>query len=398
MAIPLEPPKIVLDDYNTLIENALSRLEYETNGAFTDRSRAGSVWPFVSMLAYAGAELLYAANKAAPLTAYSFINKVAQITRGQGTKARCSLQFSLEDTLERVGDYTIPAGFQVFGNWNGRSYRFYTDDNLVLTTEESVGIVTATAEDVGEEYNNIPPGVIINWSQLLAGLEEVRNIDTTLGGSGLESEDAFVLRLQRSIRNKNLISALDYEEAVIDILGEGARGLAIGRLSGDTLNQDERGSVHLFVLDAQGVEANAAQLSSLQISLNALLPVGTKLYISPMDTYDINVEVWVKLLPSDDYSIVAKDLDSAFRQFLNPKTYTIGKGVIHQALMGKLSAVQGVEYVETLSINGAYSSFNAPYKWSVPNPINFTLNMTLSDGTQIDPLNYTPETYVYEVY
>ena len=397
MSIPLEPPKIVQDDYNDIIEQALDRLELETDGAFSDRSRASSVYPFLAMLAYAGSELLFAANKAAPLTAYSFINKVAQITRGQGTKARCTLQFFLEDDFVRVGEYTIPAGFQVFGNWNGRSYRFYTDENLVLPIDESVGTVSATSEDVGEDYNNIPPGVIIYWSQLLAGLGEVRNIDTTLGGSGLESEDAFVLRLQRSIRNKNLISALDYEEAVIDVLGEGSRAKAIGRLSGDTLNKDERGSVHIFVLDAQGVPVNSAQLNALQAALNPLLPVGTKLYISPMDTYDINVEVWVRLLPNADGNTVTKDLDTTFREYLSPKTYTIGKGLIHQALMGKLSGVTDVDYVEALSINGNYTSVNSPNDWSVPNPLNFTVNVTLADGSQLPGLNYTPESYVFEV-
>lgn len=117
------------------------------------------------------------------------------IQRFTPTSATTTLRFGV---TEPVGsNIIIPAGIRVTGDF---THYFVTDSTAVLYAGSLYVDVTATAENGGEEYNDMAPGSIdkiVDVSEIPL-IDYVANIDATGGGGDEEGDEPYRERIREA--------------------------------------------------------------------------------------------------------------------------------------------------------------------------------------------------------
>lgn len=123
------------------------------------------------------------------------LGEIRDVTRHNPTPATTTLRFGVTEPWE--WNIIIPAGLRVTGDY---VHYFLTDSTVVLIAGELTVEVTATAENGGAEYNDIPPGgigKIVDVSEVPL-IDYVTNIDATAGGGDEEGDEPFRERIREA--------------------------------------------------------------------------------------------------------------------------------------------------------------------------------------------------------
>lgn len=356
-AEPLPLPILDPRNEDALVEQALIHTYNASGGKLNDFSSSSVARSLLEGQAFAGAELLFYLNRL-PLAIVLQYLRITGVERRLGTKAQVTLTFTLRAVL--AAPYTIPQGFQVLG---GR-YSYFTDSILVIPEGAISGQVTATAAEVGTRYN-LPAYEIDAFTQPLAFLSAVTNEEAASGGTDEEPLDEAIARGLAEIRRRNLVTASDYEEEAVSILGEGSVAKAIGLLAGDKVSY-QLGAVHLFALNASGEVPNNAQLTTLQQEMNDRIQIGTQLYVSAIDLVLIDVEVVAQLVDGEDPNSVAEELWAALREYLAPTAFQPGESLLLNEVEFALRLTGRVEYIQAVTLNDQATNLPMPHPYSLP--------------------------------
>lgn len=130
--------------------------------------------------------------RGATLDALGENRKVERLTP---TPATTTLSFGVDEPV--ASNIIIPAGLRVTGDF---THYFLTDSTVVLHAGALSVEVTATAEQGGEEYNDIAPGVInkiVDVSEVPL-IDFVSNTEPTDGGAGEESDESYRERIREA--------------------------------------------------------------------------------------------------------------------------------------------------------------------------------------------------------
>lgn len=117
------------------------------------------------------------------------------VTRLTPTIATTTLRFGVSEPV--ASNIIIPAGLRVTGDFE---HYFLTDDTVVLYAGSLSVDVTATAENGGEEYNDMAPGIltkIVDVSDVPL-IDYVTNVEVTAGGGDEEGDEAFRERIREA--------------------------------------------------------------------------------------------------------------------------------------------------------------------------------------------------------
>lgn len=117
------------------------------------------------------------------------------VFRMSPTLATTTLRFGVNEPV--ASNIIIPAGLRVTNDF---MHYFVTDATVVLAAGALQVEVTATAENGGEEYNDIAPGSIdkiVDVSEV-SMIDYVANIDETAGGGDEEGDEAFRERIREA--------------------------------------------------------------------------------------------------------------------------------------------------------------------------------------------------------
>lgn len=117
------------------------------------------------------------------------------VKRLDPTYATTTLRFGVSEPV--ASNIIIPEGLRVTGDF---VHYFLTDSTVVLYAGATSVEVTATAENGGAEYNDLPPGdlaTIVDVSEVPL-LDYVINTEVTEGGGDAESDDAFRERIREA--------------------------------------------------------------------------------------------------------------------------------------------------------------------------------------------------------
>ena len=117
------------------------------------------------------------------------------VTRLAPTSATVTLRFGVSEPV--ASNIIIPAGLRVTGDF---THYFLTDATVVLYAGADYVEVTATAENGGEEYNDIAPGAvnkIVDVSEVPL-IDYVTNLDATEGGGEEEGDEAYRERIREA--------------------------------------------------------------------------------------------------------------------------------------------------------------------------------------------------------
>ena len=108
-------------------------------------------------------------------------------------KAATTFKFTLE--VSRDVDTIIPFGTRCTPD--GVIY-FSTISDLIISAKSTEGIVNAEANEVGSKYNNFTQGQIKTLVDPIPFVKSVINIDTSSGGSDIESDEAYRDRIRQA--------------------------------------------------------------------------------------------------------------------------------------------------------------------------------------------------------
>lgn len=117
------------------------------------------------------------------------------VERINPTCATITLRFGISEAIK--SNIVIPAGLRVTGDF---SRYFLVDSTVVLYAGKTSVDVTATAENGGEDYNDIAPGeitTIVDVSDVPL-LDSVSNITASSGGGDIEDDDTYRERIRES--------------------------------------------------------------------------------------------------------------------------------------------------------------------------------------------------------
>jgi hypothetical protein len=371
----LVAPQLVLDNYEQLIIDALIHQNIVSNGEITDIDPAGFMRPFVGTMAFAGSELLYTANQSAIAAAKSFLANVVGTPENVGSKATVTLQFGLTTSL--ATDFIVPDNFQV-SDFSG-TLRFYTNGNLVIPSGATVGQITATAEAIGTVYN-LSLGVISNISIPLTYLDYVTNITPSTGGNEPEIVEDLIERAAQIIRIRNPVSAIDFEQLSMSIMGTGSRCKAVGLLGINKITTDKQpGVVHLFLLDSGGNPATPAFISNVGNTLSPRIMLGTRLLISPMEIFDISISMIANNTGVFTPQILADRCWDALQNYFDYKQITIGEPVLLEEVKYAVRDIGGIT-ISYLDMNEDALNIPMPNAWTIPRIISLSLELVDSQG------------------
>ncbi|HYF75159.1 MAG TPA: baseplate J/gp47 family protein, partial [Candidatus Nitrosocosmicus sp.] len=121
------------------------------------------------------------------------IGERSNTTRIAATKSNVTMRYTL--STAQPGDITIPQGSRVTPD--GAKY-FATTKALVIAAGQLYGDVEAQATVAGAAYNGLIAGQISKIVDLVPFVASVVNTSTSSGGSDIESDDAYRLRIQEA--------------------------------------------------------------------------------------------------------------------------------------------------------------------------------------------------------
>lgn len=111
------------------------------------------------------------------------------LKRRPAEPASCMIKFTLSDA--RPSATYIPAGTRL----SAGSLYFYTKEYLEIPAGQLEGEVTALAEEAGTASNGLQEGDIQTLVDSIAYIGKVENTTPTTGGTDIETDDSFTLRI-----------------------------------------------------------------------------------------------------------------------------------------------------------------------------------------------------------
>jgi Baseplate J-like protein len=384
---PLEYPLIDPRNEAELVEQAIAYCYAVSNGTLNDFSSSSPLRVLIEGQAFCMAELLYYCNKILEGLVVAYLSAFG-VERRLGTAATAQITFTLSAGLQ--SPYVIPQGFIVASRSGNVS--FETTALVVFppgTIEASCPAICQQEGVIG----NIPEGLIDRILQPLAYLKSAVNLQPSSGGSEEETQEDAIERGIAQIRRRNLVSAQDYEDQVVEILGVGSVAKAIGNLSADK-SSFQRGSVHVFCLDAAGNPPNVATVSQLNESMKSRIMVGSVLWISGITQINVDVDIVAKMLPGDDSRDVAEVLWNAVKEFLAPTSFPVGRDLILNELEFAMRSTARAAYIDSIKINGYGANLLVQNEFSMPKAYSMFARLVDEDGNELFHIKGAGENYL----
>ncbi len=372
----LRAPRIFGD--RDLRPNSLDRMQVLSGGVLTDRAPHAPTVVLTDGFEFVRLEIEYTADKMADKAATRHL-QTCGIQRRLGRKAQVTLTFTLTANLSQ---FVLSKGYMVTGE---SGVEFFTDEDAIAQNTASF-TVTATAKDVGTKYN-IPAYTLNNLTQTRAFLASVTNTEPASGGLDAETDDEAKLRGYRTIRRKKgvLVSADDFEQAAIEVLGVGAVAKCVPLLTPDKLSK-KAGYIHLFCLNSDLQPLNAAQEQTLEQAIGAQVPaflgspvktLGSAISVSSIELLGLEINVIATLIPGDNPDRRAQAINAALIAFLRPGSLPLGGTIVLYSLIAVVqnAGVQDVQAINinvprfdpvtsTVSVETFYTSVALPNEWT----------------------------------
>ena len=304
--------------------------------------RQGSVVYDLTGPTAAEAELIYALMAtlldrgfADTATGSDLDRRVAEqgLTRKPAVKGMGNVVFSGTD------GYTIAAGTVVS---TALEVRFSTDVAASITGGSATVPVTAL---VGGSTGNVDIGAITTLDGVLAGITGVTNAVATSGGVDEESDLALFARYSDKVSKPATSgNANHYRQLALEVSGV-TDAKVFPLFSG-------AGTVKISIMADNGQTASTALVNAVASHIEEMRPIGATVTVNAATITTVNVAVSVKF--NEAYAIA--DVKAEITDRLSSYITGLGLGsgaVRYSAIMREISNVEGVDYCNTLKINGS---------------------------------------------
>ena len=281
---------------------------------------------------------------------------LAAVDKDFGAPATCTATLTVADGL----GYTIPTGTRFYLQLaNGTTVVFLAQSP---DTQIAPGTTSATVNLISQintaAANGVAAGARLVLADQLNMIQAIVTSSTVAGGRDPETDaewrDRGVARLQR------LSDALVVPQQFNAFIDEDVR---IGRVMTIDLWDGSVGSPHAVgadpghitsaVLDPTGLPLATADLTDLQTQAQAKAAAMLAVHVINATLDTINVVTTYQVAAGYTAATVAAAVTSTIRDYLNPLTWAAGAPVRHNELVSVIDQVAGVDYVNSVMVNGS---------------------------------------------
>lgn len=249
--------------------------------------------------------------------------------RPEGYKATCLVDM---DVLQDCPEYA--EGALRISDDSGKVF-----ENAIEFNGSSHYSIPFRAVNVGSEYNGIPQNKIVNFVSDHTGIEEVRNITMTGGGTdAITGDDEFRVWLKNEINSfAGAGTAMAYRGKAMNVDG---RIIDVQVIEQGTKGY-EKGKVKLFVLtdDTVSIPSEVVQLVYDAVSDRSFRPVGDFIECSQAVSEELNVPGTFYVLYPQKFEPVARSrtqrISDEYEAYVRSK---IGRPFVYAELISRLLA------------------------------------------------------------
>ena len=250
---------------------------------------------------------------------------------------------------------TIPAGAQI--NIDGTAFAVFADQVLAAGVLSVSGVIVV-ATQTGSAANGLA-GASVSLISALDWVSGVTVATATAGGSDEEFDDAYDDRLARELqlRAKTLVTSRDFEIIALSQPG-------VGRA---TASNNGSRAVSVTIADAFGEVVPTPTKTALIAIYATYRQVNTVVTVSDPTYTTVNVVYTVKAYPGFDPTDLTSRINAMLAGVLSPAQWgqptTFGNpgspawfnetSVRLNKIINLIGDVQGVDYVVSLTLNGA---------------------------------------------
>lgn len=305
-----------------------------------DKSEGSFINDMVSGVAYEIWKVYQSMDALIPIafvdeTSGEYIDKRAAeygIKRKPGTKAEVALSFTGTDGT------VIPKG-KIFVTSEGLQFETSED----VTIENGAASVTATAVEIGSEYN-VEVETITGQLISLSGLTSVTNLEPATGGADPETDAALVKRLYDYLQNPATSgNAAHYRQWALEVDGVGAAKV-IPLWNGP-------GTVKVLIVGNNNEPVDQSIVEQCRVHIEENRPIGATVTVVSAEGLPINVSVSVIIDSTTTLENVRDSFEEALRVYLRSiafSKYTLAYNRVAYMLLD----IPGVIDYTSLTING----------------------------------------------
>jgi hypothetical protein len=318
-----------------------------------------------------------AVETAVPPAAFrAILERLHGVLRLAGTPATTTVTLLFAD----ADPHTVDAGYEVQID----GVAFTTDTAATGTSPLAAVPVTATV--IGTVANDLP-GDVVAPGGALAFVSDITVDTPTTGGTDPEDDDDYQDRGSRELelQAKTLVTTRDYELDAIDQPGIG-RAVATANTTTRTMT--------VTVTGEDGHAAASGDKTALAASFEEFRLSNWTVAIADPTYTTINVTYTVKAYPGFDAVDLEARVDAALAAALDPAAsgrprsfadtsevttrWVIDPKIRRNKLIDAIGDVDGVDYVDTLTLSGSAGSADTDGNWNMPGTVPLPLPGTFT--------------------
>lgn len=264
-----------------------------------------------------------------------YIAGLVAVERLPASNAGCTIRFNL---VQGHGYILIPEGTRVASS-DGVSIYSLVDD---IPVPNNINVVEAKvlAEDSGQRNNGYAPGAINKILDPLAFVSTVTNIDTTGGGSDVETDE--------QLRERIKLAPSQYSTAGSRASYKFHAQSSNPLIMDVSINSHTPGTVSIVPL-TDSAETPTKVLTDVYAACSPedVRPLTDTVIVSAPVRKDYTIEINITLYEDVDANISKTIITAALKNFIETKRKTLGQDIIrsHIAQICRIDGVYDVEVV-----------------------------------------------------
>jgi uncharacterized phage protein gp47/JayE len=324
--------------------------------------------------------------------------RLYDIEREFGTAAGGTVEFAMLDDL----GYVIPSGTRIAYHVSGsEQVEFATVESLAINAGDTTGTVGVEAVEAGSHANGLGPGAV----ELLESLSAVDTVELTTqtsGGADPETLTEYLAKLVQRTRLLHItaIHASHFAVLAADTAGV-HRALALDLYDPATPDQDVDGAVTVVPVDTDGLAVAGSTKSDVEAALDERRVLNVAVHTMDPIYTPVDVAATVRRQVDVDSATLASRCEQAIRDWLAPSrwadpapdddavdpAWTLRDTVRHLEAASVLAVVDGVDFVESLTLDGGTS--DVTLSGDAPLPAPFDSNDATSVGVSASTVTIT---------
>lgn len=286
------------------------------------------------------------------------------VTRDSGTSSTATATFTLIDTL----GHTVPAGTRV--GYTDRSdplnpvlYTWDTAEDLTIAGGSSSGSVELVATAT-KEYPSLTTGTTLQLYTPISYVSTVSLATDVSSGSDAETDAEFFSRAVARFNelSESLATTSQFESYVLNNYSDVYRCKAYSRVNpasgSDIADSPENGYVTIYAAKVGGASLSPTASSIIEADLANRAVAGLNINVEP--PFLVTVPVGVTVVAKSGYmsTDVIANVTNAINSYIHPDYWNWGTKIYYNELIAYIDSVEGVERVNSLTINSLTSDYS----------------------------------------